>query len=148
MCFATWELRVLPAWSWPTAAACLIELSGTGTNQPLPMPSGFDYSKWDNIELSDDEEDVHPNIDKASWFRYKHQNRVEKDEDEERKQLNLEKELQKLRKEYDSFGEGGKEHLKAKKVKSQMEKVEQDLETLLKNKTHGGSGGSLLETQG
>eukprot|EP00434_Breviolum_minutum_P025460 symbB.v1.2.022496.t1/scaffold1998.1/size93005/4 len=45
------------------------------------MPSGFDYSKWDNIELSDDEEDVHPNIDKASWFRYKHQNRVERDED-------------------------------------------------------------------
>lgn len=98
------------------------------------MPSGFDYSKWDNIELSDDEEDVHPNIDKASWFRYKHQNRVEKDEDEEKKQLSLEKDLQKLKKEYDSFGEGGKEHLEAKKVKAQMEKVESDLETLLKNK--------------
>jgi len=98
------------------------------------MPSGFDYSKWDNIELSDDEEDVHPNIDKASWFRYKHQNRVERDEDEERKQVNLQKELQKLQKEYDSFGEGGKEHLKAKKVKAQIEKVEKELETLERNK--------------
>ena len=29
----------------------------------------FDYSKWDNIEISDDEADTHPNIDKASWFR-------------------------------------------------------------------------------
>ena len=27
--------------------------------------SGFDYSKWDNIELSDDESDCHPNIDKV-----------------------------------------------------------------------------------
>jgi len=38
----------------------------------------FDYSKWDNIELSDDEEDCHPNIDKDSWFRWKHQARIER----------------------------------------------------------------------
>lgn len=38
----------------------------------------FDYSKWDKIELSDDEEDVHPNIDKDSWFRWKHQARIER----------------------------------------------------------------------
>ncbi len=25
------------------------------------MSKPFDYSKWDNIELSDDEDDVHPN---------------------------------------------------------------------------------------
>jgi hypothetical protein len=25
----------------------------------------FNYSKWDNIELSDDESDLHPNIDKV-----------------------------------------------------------------------------------
>ena len=46
------------------------------------MPAGFDYSKWDNIELSDDEEDLHPNIDKDSWFRMKHRNRVEKEEED------------------------------------------------------------------
>jgi len=43
----------------------------------------FDYSKWDNIEISDDEADTHPNIDKASWFRMKHRSRVEREETEE-----------------------------------------------------------------
>ena len=43
------------------------------------MSKGFDYSKWDKIDLSDDEDDVHPNIDKASWFRWKHSARVERE---------------------------------------------------------------------
>jgi len=47
------------------------------------MSKPFDYSKWDKIELSDDEEDVHPNIDKESWFRLKHRTRVEREEKEE-----------------------------------------------------------------
>ena len=47
------------------------------------MSKPFDYSKWDNIELSDDEDDVHPNIDKESWFRMKHRSRVEREEKEE-----------------------------------------------------------------
>lgn len=47
------------------------------------MSSGFDYSKWDNIELSDDEDDVHPNIERESWFRMKHRSRVEREEREE-----------------------------------------------------------------
>jgi cell division cycle protein 37 len=46
------------------------------------MSKGFDYSKWDKIELSDDEDDVHPNIDKESWFRMKHRSRVEREEKE------------------------------------------------------------------
>ena len=51
--------------------------------------SGFNYSKWDNIELSDDEDDLHPNIDKESWFRMKHRSRIEREEreDEEMKQI-------------------------------------------------------------
>ena len=47
------------------------------------MSKPFDYSKWDKIELSDDEEDVHPNIDKESWFRMKHRSRVEREQHEE-----------------------------------------------------------------
>lgn len=47
------------------------------------MSKGFNYSKWDNIELSDDEDDVHPNIDRESWFRMKHRSRVEREEREE-----------------------------------------------------------------
>lgn len=54
------------------------------------MARSFDYSKWDNIELSDDESDLHPNIDKESWFRLKHRSRLEREEreDEEVKGLN------------------------------------------------------------
>ena len=43
----------------------------------------INYSKWDNIELSDDESDLHPNIDKDSWFRMKHRSRLEKEEKED-----------------------------------------------------------------
>mmetsp|Transcript_14165 Transcript_14165/g.23568 ORF Transcript_14165/g.23568 Transcript_14165/m.23568 type:complete len:469 (+) Transcript_14165:66-1472(+) len=45
--------------------------------------SGFNYNKWDNIELSDDESDLHPNIDKDSWFRMKHRSRLEREEKED-----------------------------------------------------------------
>lgn len=45
---------------------------------------GFNYSKWDNIELSDDESDLHPNIDKDSWFRMKHRSRLEREEKEDK----------------------------------------------------------------
>ena len=68
------------------------------------MPSGkaglTDYSKWDNIELSDDEGDCHPNIEKGTWFRLKHQKRVEREakEKEERDELHatIEKNTQKM----------------------------------------------------
>ena len=54
------------------------------------MKKSFDYSKWDKIELSDDESDLHPNIDKDSWFRLKHRTRLEREEkeDEEIKRIN------------------------------------------------------------
>ena len=45
---------------------------------------GEAYSKWDNIELSDDESDLHPNIDKDSWFRMKHRTRLEREEKEDK----------------------------------------------------------------
>ena len=53
------------------------------------MSKPFDYSKWDKIELSDDDADVHPNIDKDSWFRMKHRTRLEREakEDEEIKRI-------------------------------------------------------------
>lgn len=33
---------------------------------------------WDHIEVSDDEDETHPNIDTASLFRWRHQARVER----------------------------------------------------------------------
>ncbi|GMH56095.1 hypothetical protein TrST_g3030 [Triparma strigata] len=63
------------------------------------MSKPFDYSKWDNIELSDDEEDCHPNIEKESWFRMKHRSRVEREENEEadKKKINQEMRRDQLR---------------------------------------------------
>lgn len=44
----------------------------------------FDYSKWDHIEVSDDEDDTHPNIDTPSLFRWRHQARVERMEKQQK----------------------------------------------------------------
>ncbi|CAB1344121.1 unnamed protein product [Coregonus sp. 'balchen'] len=33
----------------------------------------IDYSVWDHIEVSDDEDETHPNIDTPSLFRWRHQ---------------------------------------------------------------------------
>lgn len=70
-----------------------------------------DYSKWKNIEVcifhllyfqiilifnvfmfqvSDDEDETHPNIDTPSLFRWRHQARVERMEEIKREQQELE----------------------------------------------------------
>ena len=59
------------------------------------MSKGFDYSKWDNIELSDDEADCHPNIDKESWFRMKHRSRVEREDNEDKDKAVIQAAMQK-----------------------------------------------------
>lgn len=56
----------------------------------------FDYSKWDKIELSDDEDDVHPNIDRESWFRMKHRSRVEREDNEAKDRKNVEAEVREV----------------------------------------------------
>jgi len=43
-----------------------------------------DYSKWKDIEVSDDEDDTHPNIDTPSLFRWRHQARVERGDEKNR----------------------------------------------------------------
>lgn len=53
--------------------------------------STINYSKWDHIEISDDEDDTHPNIDTASLFRWRHQARVERMEEAKKKKEEYEK---------------------------------------------------------
>lgn len=55
--------------------------------------SRIDYSVWDHIEVSDDEDDTHPNIDTPSLFRWRHQARVERMEDFQKKGEDLSKTL-------------------------------------------------------
>ena len=60
------------------------------------MSKPTDYSKWDNIELSDDEDDVHPNIERESWFRMKHRARVEREDKEEEDKTKIGKEVRNI----------------------------------------------------
>ena len=48
-----------------------------------------DYRKWDHIEVSDDEDDTHPNIDTPSLYRWRHQARVERMETMKQKEENF-----------------------------------------------------------
>jgi cell division cycle protein 37 len=57
------------------------------------MTSLTNYSKWDHIQLSsDDDEDCHPNIEKFTWRRLRAQQRAQKreEEDHEEDQINAE----------------------------------------------------------
>lgn len=60
-----------------------------------------DYSKWKDIEISDDEDDTHPNIDTPSLFRWRHQARIERMQERKREQEEHERKkaetLQKLK---------------------------------------------------
>lgn len=44
------------------------------------MTKPMNYDKWKKIEVSDDEDDTHPNIDTPSLFRWRHQARIERRE--------------------------------------------------------------------
>jgi len=57
------------------------------------MP-GFDYSKWDNLEVSDDEETYHPNIDNNLMIRINREQRARREAEEA-----------KLRKKYTKAGD-------------------------------------------
>lgn len=49
-------------------------------SKQAPKNKMVDYSKWKKIEISDDEDDTHPNIDTASLFRWRHKARIEREE--------------------------------------------------------------------
>ncbi|XP_075164808.1 cell division cycle protein 37 [Haematobia irritans] len=86
-----------------------------------------DYSKWKNIEISDDEDDTHPNIDTPSLFRWRHQARVER-----MAELELEKdELKKSRQSWQARIIDCKDRMKKNEgnnedVKKELEKLEKE----------------------
>lgn len=54
--------------------------------------SRIDYSKWDHIEISDDEDDTHPNVDTASLFKWRHEARIQRKQEEEQEKKRKEAE--------------------------------------------------------
>ena len=56
----------------------------------------IDYHKWDHIEVSDDEDDTHPNIDTPSLFKWRHEARVQRMEEMKAKTDMVESEKKKI----------------------------------------------------
>ena len=56
----------------------------------------IDYHKWDHIEVSDDEDDTHPNIDTPSLFKWRHEARVQRMEEMNAKTEMVENEKKKI----------------------------------------------------
>ncbi|XP_070704409.1 hsp90 co-chaperone Cdc37 [Pempheris klunzingeri] len=102
--------------------------------------SRIDYSVWDHIEVSDDEDDTHPNIDTPSLFRWRHQARVERMEEfqkkgedmgkvlreSQRKLAEAQKKVQELS--ISSAEEGPAELRKAQAEEKRLRKEERELE--------------------
>lgn len=57
----------------------------------------INYSKWDKIEVSDDEDDTHPNVDTPSLFRWRHQARVDREEALTKKRIDIDREGDRLK---------------------------------------------------
>lgn len=83
-----------------------------------------DYSKWKNIEVSDDEDETHPNIDTPSLFRWRHQARIERMEEHEREKQMLEA----AKKEIDKKKNEIKTKLQSDTNKSELEKEMKKIE--------------------
>lgn len=95
--------------------------------------SRLDYSKWDHIEISDDEDDTHPNVDTASLFRWRHQARLDRMEQRENEwqevekgKLEAKKKIQELEAKMRSQQISDQELSKLKMTKAELEKQEQD----------------------
>ncbi len=65
--------------------------------------STLNYSKWDHIEVSDDEDDTHPNIDTPSLFKWRHEARVQRMEEFEAKKKAAVDEKKKKEKELEAL---------------------------------------------
>ena len=72
----------------------------------------IDYHKWDHIEVSDDEDDTHPNIDTPSLFKWRHEARVQRMEEMNAKTAMVESEKKKI-------------EAKLKEVKERVKKEEE-----------------------
>ncbi|XP_051558716.1 hsp90 co-chaperone Cdc37-like isoform X2 [Myxocyprinus asiaticus] len=88
----------------------------------------IDYSVWDHIEVSDDEDDTHPNIDTPSLFRWRHQARVErmeaflkKGEDIEKSLMESKKKLAEVQRRVQELSMASTDESKAELTKAQAE---------------------------
>lgn len=92
-----------------------------------------DYSKWKDIEISDDEDDTHPNVDTASLFRWRHQARVERMETEKKEKDTFEKQKIKNKKKLTEIQKKlEKMNMSSEETKAEAEKLQTTLKELQK----------------
>lgn len=89
-----------------------------------------DYSKWKDIEISDDEDDTHPNIDKHSLFKWRHEARLQRMKEFNEKKDKITLSLQKTQKELDEAKAKLKEAGDSEDIKKTIEKLEKKLDQL------------------
>lgn len=92
--------------------------------------STINYSKWDHIEISDDEDDTHPNIDTGSLFRWRHQARVERMAESQKKKETLEKEKQTTQQKMAEIKQKLKEAEQVKEAANDLEKLTMEMSEL------------------
>lgn len=95
-----------------------------------------DYSKWDHIEVSDDEDDTHPNIDTPSLFRWRHQARVERMEEAKKERESMDTKISQNKKKLDQVRQQLKDVKvtddKAEQLKQQLTDLEKKQKQLKK----------------
>ncbi|XP_041727190.1 hsp90 co-chaperone Cdc37 [Coregonus clupeaformis] len=91
----------------------------------------IDYSVWDHIEVSDDEDETHPNIDTPSLFRWRHQARVEKQvafeekgEELERNMAECKRRLEEVQYRVKELEEGGQKEGAEEERKTELSKAQ------------------------
>lgn len=89
----------------------------------------IDYSKWSKIEISDDEDDQHPNIDKASLNKWRHEARIERQKESEKEKS----EFQKKKEDFNNKKEALKHRLKEAEIKGEdLSKLKIENEELIR----------------
>ncbi|XP_066253926.1 hsp90 co-chaperone Cdc37 [Euwallacea similis] len=81
-----------------------------------------DYSKWKSIEVSDDEDETHPNIDTPSLFRWRHQARIERMEEQKKEREVIEKKKSETNKKINDLREKIKANQESKQDVGDLEK--------------------------
>ncbi|XP_071444246.1 hsp90 co-chaperone Cdc37 [Hetaerina americana] len=96
-----------------------------------------DYSKWKDIEISDDEDETHPNIDTPSLFRWRHKARVERMEEQKKEREEYlrakeqnERKLREARRKLQESEKNGVENLT--ELKCVLKDLEEEAENLRK----------------
>jgi len=94
-----------------------------------------DYSKWKDIEISDDEDETHPNVDTPSLFRWRHEARVEKMKEVEKEKAEFQRQknenASKLKEIKEKYENASKEGLDCKELKTQLDLLEKEKKKII-----------------